>query len=385
MVAPKIYLGLTAGIVMLHVVHHPKPVQTRPQGMQVAATTATSITRPNLDAGMTALQQFYDAETGLWTSAKWWNSANALTTTIDYSQITATDTYRETIANTFAKHQDSQFLSPWFYDDEGWWALTWINAYDLTGDRRYLDMAKTIFADMTQGWDDTCGGGLWWTKDHTYKNAITNELFMLVAARLQHTAADGDRTYLDWAQKTWTWLKQSHLINANQLINDGLTSDCQNNGQTTWTYNQGVILGGLVELYQSTQDPALLTQAEAIADAAIRTLAPNGILQEPCEPSDCGVDGLQFKGIFIRYLAHLYQATHNPAYKAFVLKNADSIWSNNRNPNNQFGLMWQGPLDSADAVRQSSAMDALNAAVAIGSQDAAETTAVNPSPVNPVQ
>ncbi len=321
--------------------------------------------REQTEAGIKALQSFYNASTGLWNTTGWWNSANALETTIDYCRLTSSLTYRSNLSNTFEKNKRGNFLNE-FYDDEGWWALTWIKAYDLTGEQRYLTMAKTIFNDMKGGWDSTCGGGIWWSKQRKYKNAIANELFLAIAAKL-HLRTSGDAgagSYLDWAQREWNWFKNTGMINRDNLINDGLDSTCKNNGQLTWTYNQGVILGGLVDLYRSTNDGSLIRQAQAIADATLRALAPNGILREPCEP-DCGKDGAQFKGIFIRYLGDLYQVTQQSAYKDFILRNANSIWSNGRNSANQFGLSWAGAFDSADAARQCAAIDALNASLVV--------------------
>src|SRR5581483_9133810 len=110
------------------------------------------------------------------------------------------------IAGTFDRHARGQFLND-YYDDEGWWALTWIRAYDLTGDARYLDAAKFLFKDMAAGWDDHCGGGIWWNKERRYKNAIANELFLLAAARLHQRTPDdrGPGSYLDWARREWRW------------------------------------------------------------------------------------------------------------------------------------------------------------------------------------
>lgn len=360
-----LHFSFVATAVGLQLLNSPLASQGKQASIALSANLSAS---GRLDAGMAGLHRFYNSATGLWNTAKWWNSANAMEVTIDYSRITGSQTYRHAIAQTFEKYQSEKFLSPWFHDDDGWWALAWIKAYDLTGETRYLEMAKTIFADMKQGWEPAvCGGGVWWLKNRTYKNAITNELFLTVAVRLhQRTPNDqGEDSYLIWAQRTWNWFQQSGMINANHLVNDGLNDNCQNNGQTTWTYNQGVILGGLVDLAKTTRDPMLLKQAEAIADSAIRTLAPNGILREPCEPNDCGIDGVQFKGIFVRNLGLLYQATGKPEYKEFILRNADAIWTQNRNPANQFGLSWQGPFDQADAVRQTSALDLLNAAATL--------------------
>ncbi|MBV9385254.1 MAG: glycoside hydrolase family 76 protein [Chroococcidiopsidaceae cyanobacterium CP_BM_ER_R8_30] len=345
------------------------------QHLERKATCVEEICPTDAAAGMAALQSFYNDSTGLWGVKKRWNSANALETTIDYLALTHTKTYFTTILTTFEKHQNSKFLNPWFYDDEGWWALAWIKAYDLTGEIRYLNMAKTIFEDMKKGWDSTCGGGIWWHKKRKYKDAITNELFLSVAAKLHLRTYNDQRTgsYLDWAQQEWLWFKSVGLINSNNLINDGLNSACQNNGGTIWTYNQGVILSGLVDLYKSTNDTSLLLQSQLIANTAIYKLAPNGILQEPCEPFNCGIDSSQFKGIFMRNLSYLNQIVDRQTYREFIIKNAHSIWLRNRNQVNQFGLSWAGPFDSADAIRQSSAMDAINAALALAINKAADS------------
>jgi predicted alpha-1,6-mannanase (GH76 family) len=318
------------------------------------------------DAAVAALQPWYQPAGGTWSTTGWWNSANALEAVIDYTLLTHHQTYLSDIANTFEKHQAGRFLNK-YYDDEGWWALAWIKAYDLTGEARYLDMAKTLFEDIKGGWDEAGGGGVWWNKDRRYKNAIANELFLTLAARLhRRTPKDKGRgSYQEWAEKEWAWFEASGMINAQNLINDGLNAEGKNNNGTTWTYNQGVILGGLVEMAEITRRKSYLLKAQAIAEAAMRTLVnTEGILVEPCEKNDgCGGDGPQFKGIFARNLGLLYARTKKRAYRDFLRRNADSLWTRNRNEADQFGLKWAGPFDRADASRQSAALDLLNAAL----------------------
>ncbi|HEY7414764.1 MAG TPA: glycoside hydrolase family 76 protein [Ktedonobacteraceae bacterium] len=333
-----------------------------PRSSASAAGTSNLDFLAYANASAPVLQGWYSTSNGLWNSA-WWNSANELGAIIDYSRLSGNTAYTGDIATTFNDNSSGNFLNN-YYDDEGWWALTWVNAYDYTGNTTYLNMAKTIFSDMASGWDSTCNGGVWWSKDRTYKNAIPNELFLTLAARL-HERTPNDTSYLNWATKEWTWFSGSGMINSSSLINDGLTSSCQNNGGTTWTYNQGVILGGLTDMYKITGNTSYLTKAESIANAATTKLVnANGILEEPCEPAaNCGTDGVQFKGIFMRNLAYLYQSDHQLAYENFIIANANSIWQKDRSSSNQLGLKWYGPFDSADPIRQSSAQDALNAAV----------------------
>ena len=315
----------------------------------------------NSAAAAVTLQHFY-GKNGLWHTAGWWNAANCVEALESVAAADNGQTYLPVLANTFKLNDRTNFLND-YYDDEGWWTLAWIHAYDLTGKPKYLNEARTIFNDLTNAWTEHCDGGLLWSKTHFYKNAIPNELFLLAAIRL-HQRTPGDHSagsYLDWANREWGWFKNTGMINAQDLINDGLNRQCENNGRTTWTYNQGVILGGLTDLYKSTGDTNYLNEATLIADAAIAVLVDDhGVLEEPCE--ECGGGDLpQFKGIFIRYLTYLYDETHNPAYRDFLLTNARSVWANDRDAENHLGLIWSGPFDSVDAARQSSAMMAISA------------------------
>jgi predicted alpha-1,6-mannanase (GH76 family) len=347
--------------------------------LAVLATAATAQTSPSPEnapagqvrkqmlAGIDKLQTWYTSSIGLYQTTGWWNSANVITMLADYSLVAHSNSYNSIFANSFQQAQktSSGFLNN-YYDDEGWWALAWIAAYDLTHTRQYLDMAASIFTDMSGGWDATCGGGIWWSKDKAYKNAIANELFLSVAAHLANRVASRDRAgYLAWAKREWAWFQQSGMINSQNLINDGLNlTTCKNNGQNTWTYNQGVILGALVELNHAQPSPQLLETAQTIANAALTHLTDsNGILHDTCEPN-CGADGVQFKGIFARNLMALSFAAPNPAYVTFASTNAESIWNHSRDSSNAFGQVWSGPFDAENAGSQGSALDAFVAAYA---------------------
>jgi len=325
--------------------------------------------------GVATLQQWYVQSSGLYQSPTgWWNAANAVTLLVNYSRVTGTTQYLSAVANTYANANaanGSQNFITSANDDEGWWALAWVDAYDLTQNQNYLNTAETIFSDLTTQWDTTtCGGGVWWSKNLTtsaYKNAVTNEIFLKLAASLANRVSDptAKAQYLSWANQEWQWFQNSGMINSQNLINDGLNATnpnaCTNNGQTTWTYNQGVILGGLVELNKANQNSSLITTAQTIANATMTNLVTsNGILQEP---SISGPDQPQFKGIFMRNLMELDEASPQSQYQTFVDTNVNSIWQSDQGSNYEFGVYWQGPFDSGDATRQTSALDAFVAAI----------------------
>lgn len=252
----------------------------------------------------------------------------------------------------------------------------------MTKNGDYLQTAQSIFQDNTNGWKGNCTaggvtGGMHWTKepqgsDGFYINAVTNELYISIAASLANRASDRDK-YLSIAEQAWTWLSHVGMTNDDGLFNDGLNPDCTNNGQPIWTYNQGIILGGLVELSKATGDSSYLDSATQLATTYVNQVQSktNGILTESCEPNGCDDTSSQFKGIFMRNLAKLYGATKNQQYRDFITKNADSIWANDRIGQgmgataNQLGVSYGGPYTPANASTQSSALDTLIGAIAV--------------------
>jgi predicted alpha-1,6-mannanase (GH76 family) len=337
--------------------------------------------------GISTLQSnWYNSSTGLYNTGGWWHSANAITTLAGYEATLGDNAYYWAFSSTYTNAQSGSGghanFENMYYDDTGWWALAWLDGYDLTANSSYLSMAETIFSYETGGWktDECGGGGMNWSTASTYQNAVTNELFLTLAAKLANRTTGSTSTmYKNWANNEWNWFKASGTINSQNLINDGVNSvanGCGNNGGQVWTYNRGVILGGLVELAQADNDPSLIAQAQTIANSVLNsygTSTPlvdaNGILTEN-QPLNGSTDMPQFKGIFARNLATLYNAAPVPAYKTFLDNNASSIWNSDQTTGYRFGYAWQGPVDAEDAVRQSSADDALVGVVRVQDKNA---------------
>ena len=322
-----------------------------------------------------ALVRLYDQGAGVWPTTGWWNSANALTSLTNYMIGSGDHRYTWVVDNTYAKKinaNQGNFINN-YVDDTGWWALAWIRAYDLTGNRRYLTTAQRDVDFMWRNHDDTCGGGLWWTTSHGYKNAIANELYIQAAAQLSVRLGDGGGKYLANAVTVWEWFDSTGMITDEQLVQDGLGhANCGSTG-TIWTYNQGVVLGGLVDLAAATGDQSYLTRARMMADASTASdqLQVDGVLTESCEQNGCDINGPSFKGIYVRNLGELNRVLEDHPYTDYLEKQATTAHEHNRETDDEYGLHWAGPVEHVSAASQQSAVDLLVAAQPIDDGEAA--------------
>jgi len=255
-------------------------------------------------------------------------------------------------------------LTPWdlffggSYDDAQWVILAYYKIADYEnahgGDAGpFMKAAGQIYNMVAGQWDTgTCGGGVWWSKAHTYKNAITNELFLYTSAA-GYLRGQGDQ-YKTNANNVWNWLKNSGMRNSQGLWNDGMDSSnpnaCKNNGQTTWTYNQGVIASGLSLLAKINNDPSLLTEAEVTLDATIQHLTKNNILAESCDDpgkSTCNADQQIFKGIFMKhlqyYLDNANDAARTAKYAPFIGAQESAVVHYGTGGSGLVGNTWYAP------------------------------------------
>ncbi|KAH8924109.1 glycoside hydrolase family 76 protein [Atractiella rhizophila] len=242
------------------------------------------------------------------------------------------------------------------YDDAQWLILACWKIADYKYARgqdgsNYITAAQKIYDIIETKWDtSTCGGGVWWSSAEDYKNAVTNELFLYISAK-GYLRGFGQK-YLDNAIKEWNWLSASGMRNSDGLYNDGLTSDCKNNGQTTWIYNQGVVASGLAALASATNNPSLLDQAEITLDATISHLTQNGILKESCDNAAsstgaCNNDQKCFKGIWMKHLQYYLDEANDPArtakYSGFIGAQESAIVHYGTGAANICGSVWYAP------------------------------------------
>ncbi|KAJ7925284.1 glycoside hydrolase family 76 protein [Mycena leptocephala] len=339
-----------------------------------------------LAVAQTLQSHYFNTGNGQYTGGSLWTDANTLEDLHNLMLATGTDQFAAVADQSFiGKSAQDSSAAHWnsilggSNDDAGWIVLALWKIADYKQARgedatAYLNSAITIYNIIVGQWDNTCGGGVWWSTAHTYKNAITNELFLLISA----TGAinfPGQTAFLNNANLVWNWLKNSGMRNSDGLWNDGLTQDgtCKNNGQTTWTYNQGVIASGLSALYAVTKDTTLLTEAEITLDATIRLMTTNNILRESCDNaasggSVCNQDQQIFKGIWTKSMQYYLDRANDPArtakYSGFLGSQSSAVFHYGTDAANDVGSVWYAPNAGGSVFTPKTSASGLEAHIA---------------------
>ncbi|KZF20773.1 glycoside hydrolase family 76 protein [Xylona heveae TC161] len=256
----------------------------------------------------------------------WWEAGATFGAMIDYWYYTGDTSYNDAVTEAML-HQagpDNDYMpinqtKTEGNDDQGFWALAAMSAAenkypDPPADQpQWLALAQAVFNEQASRWDpSTCGGGLRWqifsfNNGYNYKNTISNGCFFNLASRLAKYT--GNKTYSDWAAKSWDWSYSVQLISSDYHFFDGTddTINCSRVDHLQWTYNAGVYLLGSAVMWNFTEDQVWKDRVNGILNATdifFQTNPANVMYEVACEPQNtCNTDQRSFKAYLSRWMA----------------------------------------------------------------------------------
>lgn len=239
---------------------------------------------------------------------------------------------------TFTRNGNT-FLHNW-YDDMEWMALAQLRLWDATQEDTYKEQVHIIWEDIKTAWNDHMGGGLAWKKDQLdYKNTPANAPAAILAFRLYQRFANEDD--LVWGKRILDWNLANLTDPVTGFVLDGINrlGDKQIDYEWKFTYNQGVMIGALVELYKIEHSQECLVKAEQIAKITKELLVDtnHGIIPYEGE-DDCGL----FKGILVRYLYDLMEVHPQlTEIREMILQNAQCVIEKGINEHGLIGGNWE--------------------------------------------
>ena len=218
----------------------------------------------------------------------WWEGGAMMGTYIDYWHWTGDASYNQLVTEGML-HQvgDNRNYMPANQtaslgnDDQGFWGMSAMLAAENKfpnppeDQPQWLALAQAVWQTMADPsrHDTTCNGGLRWqipfsNAGYNYKNseaplsssgcqltradttAIANGCFFNIGARLARYT--GNKTYADWADKTWDWMTKVSLIDSKSFaVYDGahVEDDCKKISKYEFSGVHAVFAMGAAYMY----------------------------------------------------------------------------------------------------------------------------------------
>jgi uncharacterized protein YyaL (SSP411 family) len=238
-----------------------------------------------------------------------------------------------------------------YYDANARLALAFIEAYETTKDKRFLDWAQSAQNFALSGWDDKLDGGIYWHQSRRIsKNATVNAAAAAASAELYRIS--NDKEDLEWAQRIYQWIG-TKLQDTDGLLWDNIKMD-GNVERVKWTYNTGLMIHANISLWRAVKDDKYLTEARRLADASLQ--------QWVNAQTGAFADGAGFNHVLADALLMVYEETKDLRYLNAVRRHADftyrylrdeqnggywSEWKNGKHEDNEAKTL----MDNASAAR----------------------------------
>lgn len=219
----------------------------------------------------------------------------------------------------------------------------------LSDDERaeYVYSAEQEAAFLTTSglWDNTFGGGFWWTTNKgdtpEGKPAQTNAIAALLFGRLYQ--ATGNDTYRTWALQTLLWM-DTYLYDPSRSLyrwsvayaNPATRSGSPVASSSVYDYDNGIAIEAQLVAASLDGDPSRLPKAEAIGHA----IQAQFWVPDRGYALTAGISQIYTSYSAWTSLGHLalYDADGDPAWLALAQANADALSASVGEPDGGYGL-----------------------------------------------
>lgn len=221
-----------------------------------------------------------------------------------------------------------------YFDDYAWASLAFVRGGRINANSAHVQKAKDGFDYIwSQGWSPHLGGGIWWDKGHSGKNAISNSPTSYLGCLLFQSLGDG--WYRDRAADIYHWVR-NNLYNTStgevyeRRLPDG-TLDTR-----VFNFNVGAFISAANCLYTITGNTLYYDDAQRSAGWVINHMTSGGIMAP--------VGSAEFArglGEFMRH-RNLYGS-----YLGWMQRNSQAAWDVRRTDRNVSWGDWhrQTPSD----------------------------------------
>lgn len=232
--------------------------------------------------------------------------------------------YKNTHTKGYSAAENSGSDNDVYYDDDAQVASAMVTAYEVTGDKRFLDQGRELVRFLMGGWHPQIGG-MKWHVSKTYVNACTTAEVAKVCLQISKFIPNEAQVYVDFAAKCIDWQIKTLQDKDDMCIKDGVQPDGMKFENGKLLYNNGTTLSSAAHLYQITGDQKWLKIATGLAEASINPNVPFYDRDYPDMSKRYWRDALYFVQLLVEGLADYLLYVGNDVPQELAGKIANEI------------------------------------------------------------
>uniref|UniRef100_UPI0035649975 glycoside hydrolase family 76 protein n=1 Tax=Bacteroides finegoldii TaxID=338188 RepID=UPI0035649975 len=242
--------------------------------------------------------------------------------------------------NAYSSYIQTAPASDRFYDDNVWLGIDFTDIYQITGEQKYLDKAQLIWKFIESGTDNLLGGGIYWCEQKKEsKNTCSNAPGSVLAFKL--FKATNDSVYFKQGKDLYEWTQKNLQDSTDYLYFDNIRLDGKI-GKAKFAYNSGQMMQSAALLYQLTQNPIYLKEAQNVAKECYNYFFTDFTTTTGENFKILKQGDIWFTAVMLRGFIELYHIDKNKTYINAFNKSLNHAWNNARDNKGLFNTDLSG-------------------------------------------